>query len=131
MVGQGVDALAHDGDVRMALNCPRDLGGKAFAVDRQRRSGRDLVAIRRAHDERAKRAHFLMEQPDRIVLGVVRAEAVGADHFREAVGVMGRSGVAAAPHLAEADAEPGFGKLPCGFGPCEAAADDVDVECHW
>ena len=71
-----------------------------------------------------------MEQPDRIVVGIVRAEAVGADHFGEAVGLMCRSRVAAAPHFAEADAKPGFGELPCGFGPCEAAADDVDVEGH-
>ena len=115
----------------MALDCARDLGGKASRSTASAEPAGTAVLLRRAHDERAKRAHLLMEQPDRIMLGVVRAEAVGADHFREAVGLVRWSRVAAAAHFAQADAEPGFGKLPGGFGPGEAAADNVNVECHW
>ena len=75
-----------------------------------------------------ERAHFLVEQADRIVLGIVRAEAVRADHFGETVGLVRRRAVAAAAHFAQADAQARFGELPGSLGAGESAADDVDVE---
>ena len=80
--------------------------------------------------ERAERAHLLVEQADGIVLGIVGAEAVRADHLGEAVGLVRRSRVAAAAHFAQAHAQARLGELPGGFGTGEAAADDVDVEGH-
>ena len=115
MVGQGVDALADDRDVRMLLDRARDLGGEGFAVDRQRRAGGDAVLVGGAHDQRAQRAHFLVEQADRIVLGIVGAEAVRADHLGEAVGLVRRRRVAAAAHLAQAHAQARLGELPRGL----------------
>ena len=115
VVGQRVDPFAHHGDVRMLLDRPRDLGGESLAVDRERRAGGHAVLVGAAHDQRTQRAHFLVEQADRIVLGIVGAEAVRADHFGEAIGLVRRRRVAAAAHFAEAHAKPGFGELPCGL----------------
>ena len=83
-----------------------------------------------AHDQRTERAHLLVEQADRIVLGIVGAEAVRADHLGEPVGLVRRRRVAAAAHLAEPHAKARLGELPGGLGPGEAAADDLDVEGH-
>ena len=88
------------------------------------------MPVRRAHDQRAQRTHFLVEQTDSIVLGIIRSEAVGADHFREPVRLVRRGHVPSAAHLRKADARAGFGKLPSGFGTGEAAADNVNVERH-
>ena len=99
----------------MLLDRARDLGGEAVAVDRQRRAGGHAMLVGRAHDQRAERAHLLVEQADGIVLGIVGAEAVRADHLGEAVGLVRRRRVAAAAHFAEAHAQAGLGELPCGF----------------
>ena len=108
----------------------RDLGGESLAVDRQRRAGGHAVRLGAGHDQRIQRAHFLVEQADRIVLGIVGAEAVRADHFGQPVGFVRRGHVAAPAHLAQANLEPGLGQLPRGFGPGEPAADDVNLMRH-
>ena len=74
--------------------------------------------------------HFLVEQADGIVLGIVGAEAVRADHFGQAVALVRGRGVAAAAHFAQADLQPGLGQLPRRFRPGQPAADDVDIEGH-
>ena len=130
MIGQRVNALSHDGDVRVRFDRARNVGGKGFAVDGERRAGGDAVRVGRAHDERAERPHLLMEQANRIVLGIVAAKAVRADHLGEAIGLMRRSRVAAPAHFADADAQARFGKLPSSFRPGQPAADDVNVEGH-
>ena len=84
MVGQGIDALANDSDGGVLVDGAGDFGGEGFAVDGERRSGRDAVLVGGAHDQRAEIAHFLVEQTDGIVLGIVRAEAVRADHLGQA-----------------------------------------------
>ena len=108
----------------------RHLGGEAFAVDGQRRAGGHAMLVGRGHDQRTQRPHFLVEQADRIVLGIVGAEAVRADHLGQPVGLMRRRHVAAAAHLAEADLEPRFGQLPGRFGSGQSAADDVNLVRH-
>ena len=69
-----------------------------------------------------------MQQADRIVLGIIGAEAVGANHLGEAVGLMRRRRSAAAPHLAHTHPMPGFGELPGSFATGQAASDDLDFE---
>src|SRR3546814_17432656 len=41
-----------------------------------------------AHDDRAKRAHFAMEQADGVAVAIVAAKAVRAHHFGERVALM-------------------------------------------
>jgi hypothetical protein len=83
-----------------------------------------------AHDERAERAHFLVEQADRVMLGIVAAEAVRTDHFSEPVTFVRWGRIAAPAHLTETDLAPGFGELPGSFRSGKASADDVNVEGH-
>ena len=129
-VRQRIDPLAHHGDARVLLDGGGDRGGELLAVDRKRRSGGNAVDVGEAHDQRAQRAHFLMEQADGVVFGIVGTEAVRADHFRQAIAVVGGSGVAAGAHFAEADTKAGLGQLPRRLAPGEPAADDVDVVGH-
>ena len=84
----------------MRLDRARHFGGEGLAVDRQRRAGGHAVLVGGAHDQRAERAHLLVEQADRIVLGIVGAEAVRADHLGQPVGLVRRRRVAAAAHFA-------------------------------
>ena len=100
MIGKRVDPLADDGDVGMAFDRARDFGRELVAVDGEGRSGGNAMLVGRAHDQRAERAHLLVEQADGIVLGIVGPEAVRADHLREAVGLVRGSHVAAAAHFA-------------------------------
>ena len=131
MIGQGIDALTNDRDIRVLLDRFRDLGREAVAVDRERRARGHAMLVAGAHDQRIERPHLLVQQPDRIVLGIVRAEAVRADHLGEAVGFVRRSRVPAAAHFAQADPDARFGELPRRLAPGEPAADDVDMEGHW
>ena len=108
----------------------RDRRRKAVAVDGERAAGRHLVAVAGAHDQRSGKPHLGMQQADRIGLGVVGAEGIGADQFGEAVGLV-RLGAAHGAHLVQHDGHAGFGDLPRSFRAGEAAADDVDgVEAH-
>src|SRR3546814_16831559 len=71
--------------------------------------------------------HLGVEQPDRVALRIVRTEAVRADQFGEAVGLVRGCHLARAAHLGEADLPARFGKLPRGFRPGETAADDMNA----
>lgn len=130
MIWKDIDPLAHDIDVRMLLNRPGDVGGKAAPVDGERRTSGYTVLGSGAHNERSKRSHLLVEQPDCVVLGVVRTKAVGADHFGQMAGLMRRGAALAATHFAQLHSKARLGKLPSGFASREAAADNVDVEGH-
>jgi len=69
-----------------------------------------------------------MQKANGVMLGIVTAEAVAADHLGEAVGLVCRRAAAAPAHFAETDAQTRIGELPGRFGAGEAAADDVNVE---
>ena len=128
--GQGVDAFAHDGDVRMRVDRSRDFGGERFPVDGEGRAGGDAMRVRRAQDQRAEPTHLLMEQADRVMVRVVGAKAVRTHHFGEAVGFMRWRHVAATAHFAEAHGQASLGELPRRLASGEAATDDMDVEGH-
>ena len=68
-----------------------------------------------------------MQQADGVLVGVVGAEAVGADQLGEAVGLVRRGHVAAPPHLRQADLHARLRQLPRRLRPGEAAADDMDL----
>ena len=53
-------------------------------------NGRNLVLVGRTHHQRIEPAHFLVQQADRVVLVVVRAQRVGADQLGELVGLVRR-----------------------------------------
>ena len=76
MVRKRVDAFANDLDIGMPRDRLRHLCGKALAVDRQRGAGGNPMLVGSTNDQRVKRAHFLVEQADCIVLGIVRTKAV-------------------------------------------------------
>ena len=129
--GEGVDPLAHDLDIGMgeraaAVTAVRE----AVAVDRQRRAGGHAVRVGRGHDQRIERAHLGVEQADRIVLGIVRTEAVRADQLGQPVGLVRRRHLAAAAHFGQAHLHAGLGELPGRFRAGEAAADDMDLFGH-
>ncbi len=121
---QAGDLTAGDLDQGMVLQRLGHGGGKAVAVDRQRAAGGHLVGVGRAHDQRAELAHFGMQQADRIVGGIIRAEGIGADELGEALGAM-RFGHPLRPHLVQHHADAGIGDLPGGLGAGKAGAYDV------
>jgi len=127
--GQLVDPFADDLDIRMVGEPLADSVGKMIAVDSQRRTGRQAMLVAFADDDRVEVAHFLMEQADGIFLGIVRAEAVGADQFGQLVGLVGRRHLAAPAHLGKAYFRSVFRQLPCCFRPGEPAAYDMYI-CH-
>ena len=71
-----------------------------------------------------------MKEADGVPVAIIGAEAVRADEFRQAVGLVGRGRLAAAAHFREAHLEPSPRKLPRCLASGEAAADDLDVVCH-
>ena len=95
------------------------------AVHGKRAAGGNLLAVRRAHDQRAEPAHFGVQQADCVVFLVVGAERIRADQFSVAIGLV-RGGRAQRPHFMQLDRDAGLRQLPGGFRAGEAAADDVD-----
>ena len=111
----------------MLLDRAGDAARKEIAVDSERRSRGHLVDIGLAHNDRAEGTHFAVEEADGVAVAIVATEAVRAHHLGKRIALMRRGHVAAATHFGQADAETGLGELPGGFGPGEAAADDVHV----
>ena len=99
--------------------------GKSVAVDGERAAGRHLVRVAGAHDQRTGQPHFGVQQADGIVFGIVGTEGIGADQLGQPIGLV-RIGAANGPHFMQHDRHAGLRRLPCRFGPGEAAADDVD-----
>ena len=91
-------------DQGMLIESLGDGRGKSVAVDCQRAAGRNLIGVGGAHDQRTQPAHFGVQQPDRIVGGIIGAKRIGADEFSEAVGAM-RLGHPVRAHLVQDDAD--------------------------
>ena len=69
--GQGADLFAHDADQRLIFEPAGHLSGKAFAVDGERASRRQLVLVGGGHDQRPGPPHFLVQQADGIAGPIV------------------------------------------------------------
>jgi hypothetical protein len=102
-----------------------DRGREAVPIDRQRAAGRHLMSVALGHDEGPEAAHLLVEQADRIGLGLVRPERVRADELGQPVGLVG-VGAANGSHLVQDDGQSGSRDLPGGLGPGKASADNVN-----
>ena len=109
----------------MLGQCLRHGIRKAVAVDGQRAARRNLVGIGAGHDQRVHAPHLAMDQADGIGCRLVRPEGIGTDEFGQLVGLVG-IGAAHGAHLVQDDGNADAGDLPGGFGPGEAAADNVD-----
>ena len=127
--GRGRDQLAAHCDQRLSRYRCGDRLRETVAIDRQRRAGGHPRGIGGGQDQRPQRAHLGVQQPDGVMLGIVRAEAVRADQLGELVGVV-RVGAVNAAHLVKHDGNAGARQLPCGFAASKAAADDVDGIVH-
>ena len=102
---------ALDLDQRMVGDRRADLLGKGFTVDGKRAAGGDTVRIRCRDDQGSQDTHLGMQDADRIALGIVGAEGVGADQLRQPVGLMGLR-AAVGPHLVQDDGHLGACQLP-------------------
>ncbi len=114
-----------DGDQRMGRQCRRDLVRKGITIHGQRRPCRHLVLVRHAHDQRIQLAHFMVDQSDRVEVGIIRPERVRTDQFGKPLALVGL-GHADRAHFMEDDRDAGFGDLPGGFTAGKAAADNMD-----
>ena len=89
-IGQRVDPLADDSmfgccSIARVTSAAKTSRSTASAEP----AGTRCLSAARMISE-SERAHLLVEQADGIVLGIVGAEAVRADHFGEAVGLVRR-----------------------------------------
>ena len=89
-----------------------------------RAAGRQLVGVGRAHDQRARATHLLVQQADRVVAGVIGTEGVGTDELGEIFREM-RLGAAHRPHLVQHHGHAGRRELPGRFAAGEATAYNV------
>jgi hypothetical protein len=67
-----INLTAFDGNQRMLLKRRRHVSGEGVAVDGKSRARRHAMTIAHADDETRGPAHFLVQQPDGIVLPVIR-----------------------------------------------------------
>ncbi len=97
---QGLDFLTRDRDAGMIFQRRGDGVRKSVPVHCQG-----------AHNQGPGASHFLVQQADRVVHGIVGAEGVGANQLRQGIGLMG-VGAANRTHLVENHRRAGFGCLP-------------------
>jgi hypothetical protein len=119
------DLLAGERDQGMGFQGGSDGGREPVAVDRKRAAGRDLIGIGGAHHQGIELAHLLVQQPDRIVLGVIGAERIGANQLGQRRGLVRGRG-AQRPHLVQHHRYAATDDLPGRLATREAAADDVN-----
>ena len=87
------------------------------------------MAVRGSHDDRMPAPQFLMQQTYRIVLGVVGAEGIRTDEFRQGVAFV-RFGPLNWAHFVQNHGNSGMGNLPGSLAACQSAANDVDGSDH-
>jgi hypothetical protein len=102
-----------------------DRRGKSVAVHGQGAAGRHLMGVGRAHDQRAKPAHLLVQEPDGGLFVVVGAEGIGADQLCQPLGLV-RIGRAQRTHLMQGNRQAALANLPGRLRARQPAADDMD-----
>ena len=110
----------------MGLNQRRHLRRKPVTVDRQSTSRWHLMAPRHRHDQRTGPAHFLVQQPHGILLGIIGTEGIGAHQFGQPFRFVG-IGFDQRPHFVDDYRNASLRRLPSRLAARHAAADDVDV----
>ena len=118
------DLLAAYLDKRLRNERRFDRLGKPHAVDRQRAPRRHLVRVGRAQDQRAALPHLFVQQADRVLLRIVRAEGIGADELGQARAEM-RLGLPHRPHLVQHHRHPGARHLPRRLAAGQPATDHM------
>ena len=88
--------------------------GEQIAVHGQRTACRQGMGVGHRHDQAIGGAHFPVQQADRILFVVVRAERVRADHFRQIAGLVGERANLGA-HFVDHHRNAHVGGLPGGF----------------
>ena len=68
--------FAADFDQGLRFQCRLHGGRKSLPVDGQRSPGRDLIGIGGLHDQGVQATHFLMQQSDRVEIGIVGAKRI-------------------------------------------------------
>jgi hypothetical protein len=103
---------------------------KQIAIYRHCAARRNARYFAGAHDQTVQPPHLVVKQSHRVLVAIIRTEAVRTDQFRKCVGLVSGSHFAAAAHLAQADLEPALRELPGCLATRQSAADDVNVVCH-
>ena len=68
-----------------------------------------------------------MEQPNRILVAIVGAEAVRANELCQAIGLVSGRHVARTAHFGQAHAEAARGELPCSLAPGEPLPSELGL----
>ena len=118
--------------VRSEAGSERQQGLSQFVIpmDTPGVTVKPITDLTGAHDDAVQPPHFMVKQTHRVLGVVVRTEAVRADQFGEAIGLVCRRHLAAAAHFRQFHAEAALRELPGGFAASEAAADYVDIMGH-
>ena len=114
---------------RMRLEVPRDVGGEAVAVDRQRAARRQLVASPAAMISEPARRISSCSRPTALFSASSERKELEHTSSASAVGLV-RLGPAHGAHLVQHDRHAGLGDLPGGLAPGEPAADDMNEIDH-
>ena len=73
---------------------------------------------------------FVMDQPNRVLFGIVGPKGIGTHQLGEPIRSDGRQSSTDGPHFMQHNIETGLRDLPGSLGACKAAADDMDgVHC--
>jgi hypothetical protein len=85
---QALDFGPIGGDIGVTFDGGGDRCREAVAIDRERSAGGQGIGVGHLHDQRAAAPHFLMQQPDGVLVFVVGAETIGAHQLRQTVGLV-------------------------------------------
>ena len=72
--GEGIHPLTHDGDIGLFLQGFFNLGREHIAIHCHRAARRHPRDMAGAHDQAVQLAHFMVQQANRVLFIVVRAE---------------------------------------------------------
>jgi hypothetical protein len=109
----------------MSVDTLCDATREITPVNRQSATSRQGSGLGAFEQQRPEPAELRLQQAGGAV-GEVRSERVGAHQLRE-LGRRVGTGRDIRPHLVQFHVQPAFSRLPGGFAPCKASADDDQV----